>query len=85
VPDNEGVKRERVDAYVDLVDKLDRIEKDPSNKELLKQGRKARKRSASARNACEKNLSLDEKKQLKSEILKIEDERRSGQLLKRRP
>ena len=39
VPDNEGVKRERLDAYVDLVDKLDRIEKDPSNKELLKQGR----------------------------------------------
>jgi hypothetical protein len=69
MPDNEDVKRERLDAYFDLIDKLDRIEKDPSNKELLKRGRKARKRSAAARNACEKNLSLDENNQLKSEIL----------------
>jgi hypothetical protein len=85
MPDNEEIKRERLDAYVDLMDKLDQIEENPSNKEPLKQGRKARKRYAAARNACEKNLSFDEKKQLKSEILKIEDERRTGQLLKRRP
>jgi hypothetical protein len=85
MPDNEEIKKERLDAYVDLMDKLNRIEKDPSNKELLKEGRKARKRLAIARNACEKNLSLDEKKQLKSEISKIEDERRTEQLLKRRP
>jgi hypothetical protein len=83
--DNQEIKRERLDAYVDLMDKLDRIEKDPSNKELLKQGRKARKRFATARNACEKNLSPDEEKQLKSVILKIEDERRTEPLLKRRP